>query len=102
VHKVVQAAVHVHIDPHLAHVQAQAHVEVQDGYEAHQINQHNQEVVLDALRSAQVVQGAVHVHHDPHVPHVQGQAHGEVQEGQEAYQVDQYEQEVVLDALISA
>jgi hypothetical protein len=96
VHKVVQGAVHVHIDPHLAHVQAQAHVEVQEGYEAHQINQNNQEVVL-----AQVVQGSVYVHHDPHVPHVQGQAHGEVQEGQEAYQVDQYEQEIVLDAIIS-
>jgi hypothetical protein len=32
-------------------VQGQAHGEVEEGHEAHQIDQHEQEVVLDALRS---------------------------------------------------
>jgi hypothetical protein len=49
VHKVVQGAVHVHLDPH---AQGQAHGEVEEGYETHQINQHKQEVVQDVLRSA--------------------------------------------------
>jgi hypothetical protein len=34
------------------HVQGQAHGEAQEGHTAHQIDQHEQEVVLDALRSA--------------------------------------------------
>jgi hypothetical protein len=49
VNKVDQGAAHVHHDPH---VQGQAHGEVQEGHEAHQIDQHEQEVVLDALKSA--------------------------------------------------
>jgi hypothetical protein len=52
VHEIVQSAVHVHQGPHGHHVQGQAYVEVQEGHEAHQIDQHKQEVVLDALRSA--------------------------------------------------
>jgi hypothetical protein len=50
-HAVDQGAVHVHHDPRVIHVQGQAHGEVQEGHEAHQIDQHEQEVVLDALRS---------------------------------------------------
>jgi hypothetical protein len=52
VHEVDQGAVHVHHDPHVPHVQGKAHVEVQEGHEAYQIDQHEQEVVLDTLRSA--------------------------------------------------
>jgi hypothetical protein len=52
VHKVVQGVGHVHHDPHVAHVQGQSHGEVQEGHEAHQIDQHEQEVVLDAIKSA--------------------------------------------------
>jgi hypothetical protein len=52
VHEVVQGAFHVHQDPHVPHVQGQSHGEVQEGHEAHQIDQHEQEVVLDAIRSA--------------------------------------------------
>jgi hypothetical protein len=50
--KAVQGAVHVHHDPHVPHVQGQANGEVQEGHEAHKIDQHGQEVVLDALKSA--------------------------------------------------
>jgi hypothetical protein len=46
---VVQGAVHAHHDPYVHHVQGQAHGEAQKGHEAHQIDQHEQEVVLDAL-----------------------------------------------------
>jgi hypothetical protein len=49
--KVGQGVVHVHHDPHLPHVQGQAHVKVQESHEAHQIDQHEQEGVLDALIS---------------------------------------------------
>jgi hypothetical protein len=49
VHEVDQGAVHVHHDPNVPPVQGQAHGEVQEGHEAHQIGQHEQEVVLDAL-----------------------------------------------------
>jgi uncharacterized protein YlbG (UPF0298 family) len=49
-HEVDQGVVHVHHGPEVRHVQGQAHGEVQEGHEAHQINQHDQEVVLDALR----------------------------------------------------
>jgi hypothetical protein len=52
VQEVDQGAVHVHHDPNAPHAQGQAHGEVQEGHEAHQIDQHEQEVVLDALRSA--------------------------------------------------
>jgi hypothetical protein len=52
VHEVVQDAVHIHHDYHVPHVQGQAHGEVLEGHEAHHIDQHEQEVVLDALRSA--------------------------------------------------
>jgi hypothetical protein len=52
VHEVDQGAVHVHHDPYLPHVQGQAHGEVQEGHEEHKIDQYEQEVVLDALRSA--------------------------------------------------
>jgi hypothetical protein len=52
VHEVVQGAVNVHHDPHVPHVKEQAHGEVQEVHVAHQIDQHEQEVVLDALRSA--------------------------------------------------
>jgi hypothetical protein len=62
-------AVHVHHDSHVPHVQEQAHGE---GHEAHQIDQHEHKVVLDAFRMAWSVQGAVNVHYDPHVTHVQG------------------------------
>jgi hypothetical protein len=48
-HAVDQGALHVHHDPRVPHVKGQAHREVQEGHEAHQINQHEQEVVLDAL-----------------------------------------------------
>jgi hypothetical protein len=50
--KSVQGAVHVHHDPHLPRVKGQSHGEVQEGHEAHQIDQHKHEVVLDALRTA--------------------------------------------------
>jgi hypothetical protein len=49
VHEINQGAVHVHNDPHVPHLQEQAHEEVQEGHEAHQIDQHELEVVLDAL-----------------------------------------------------
>jgi hypothetical protein len=52
VHEAVQGAVHVHHDLHVPHVQGQSCGEVQMGHEAHQIDQHVQEVVLDGLRSA--------------------------------------------------
>jgi hypothetical protein len=52
VHEVDQGAVYLHHDPHVPHVQGQAHREVQEGHEAHQIDQYEQEVVLGALRSA--------------------------------------------------
>jgi hypothetical protein len=52
VDKVGQGAVHVHHDPYLPHEQGQAHVKVQESHEAHQIDQHEQEFILDALRSA--------------------------------------------------
>jgi hypothetical protein len=48
----VQCAVHVHHDSHVPTVQERAHGEFQEGHEVHQIDQHEQEVVLDALRSA--------------------------------------------------
>jgi hypothetical protein len=48
----VQGAVHVHHDPHVPHVKGQSYGQVQEGHEAHQIYLHEQEVVLDALRSA--------------------------------------------------
>jgi hypothetical protein len=44
--------VHAHHDPHVPHVQGHSHGEVQEGHEAHQIDQHEQDLVLDALRSA--------------------------------------------------
>jgi hypothetical protein len=50
VHEVVQDAVNVPHDLHVSHVQGQAHGEVQESHEAHQIGLHEQEVVLDALR----------------------------------------------------
>jgi hypothetical protein len=46
----VDQRVLVHHDPHLPHVQGQAHGEVQEGHEAYQFDQN--QVVLDALRSA--------------------------------------------------
>jgi hypothetical protein len=52
VHEVVQGAVHVHHYPHVPHVQGPSHGEVQEGHETHQIDQHEQEVVLDTLKSA--------------------------------------------------
>jgi hypothetical protein len=52
VHEVDQGAVHVPHDPHVPHVQGQAHGEVQEGHEAHLIDQHEQEVVLNALTNA--------------------------------------------------
>jgi hypothetical protein len=52
VHEVVQGEIHVPHYPHGPHVQGLGHREVQEDHEAHQIDQHEQEVVLDALRSA--------------------------------------------------
>jgi hypothetical protein len=52
VHEVDQGAVCEHHDSHVRHVQGQSHGEVQEGHEVHQIDQHEQEVVLNALRSA--------------------------------------------------
>jgi hypothetical protein len=49
---VVQGAAHVHHDPHVPHVQGQAHAEVIECHEAHKFDLHEQEVVLDALKSA--------------------------------------------------
>jgi hypothetical protein len=51
VHEAVQGGVHVPDDPLVPNVQGQAHVETQEGHEAHTIIQHKQEVVLDVLRS---------------------------------------------------
>jgi hypothetical protein len=45
--EVVQDAVPVHHDHHVSHVQGQAHGEVEEDHEAHE-----QEIVLDALKSA--------------------------------------------------
>jgi hypothetical protein len=45
VHEVQPGVVHVHHDSHVPHVQGQAHGEVQEGHEAHQIGQQEQEVV---------------------------------------------------------
>jgi hypothetical protein len=52
VYKVVQGAVHVHHDLYVPHVQGQSHGGVQEVHEAHQIDQHEKEVVMDANRSA--------------------------------------------------
>jgi hypothetical protein len=52
IHLEVHEIDHAHHDPHVPHVQGQAHGEVQEGHEAQQIGQHEKEVVLDALRSA--------------------------------------------------
>jgi hypothetical protein len=52
VHEVDQGAVHVHHDPHVPNVQGQAHGKVQEVHEAYQIDQHKQEVALDAPRSS--------------------------------------------------
>jgi hypothetical protein len=41
-HAVNQGALHVHHDPHVQHVQGQAHGDVQEGHKAHQIDQHTQ------------------------------------------------------------
>jgi hypothetical protein len=49
---VVQGAAHAHHDPNVYHVQGQAHGEIQEGHEAHQIDQNEHNVVLDALRRA--------------------------------------------------
>jgi hypothetical protein len=50
--KLIRVPIHVHHDSHVPHVQGHAHGEVQEGHKAHQIDQHAQEVVLDAFRSA--------------------------------------------------
>jgi hypothetical protein len=50
--EIEQGAVQVPHYPHVPHVQGQAHGEVQEGHEAHKFDQHEQEAVLDALRSA--------------------------------------------------
>jgi hypothetical protein len=50
--EVVQGEVHEHHNSHVPQVQGQAHGEVQEGHEAHEIDQHKKEIVLDALRSA--------------------------------------------------
>jgi hypothetical protein len=52
VHKVDQGTVHVHHDPYVPDVQGQAHGEAQEDHKAHQIDQHDKEVVLDAHISA--------------------------------------------------
>jgi hypothetical protein len=44
VQEVVQGAVHVPHDPHVLRVKGLVHREVKEGYEAHQIDQHKQEV----------------------------------------------------------
>jgi hypothetical protein len=51
VHEADQVVVHVHNDPHVPQVQGQAHEEVQEGHESLEIDQHEQEVVLYALKS---------------------------------------------------
>jgi hypothetical protein len=57
VHEVVQCAVHVNHDLHALDVQGQAHERVQEVHEAHEIVQHEQEVVLYAYRSARSCSG---------------------------------------------
>jgi hypothetical protein len=52
VHEVDQVAVHVLHGPHVPYLPGQSHVGVQEVHEAYQIDQHAQEVVLDALRCA--------------------------------------------------
>jgi hypothetical protein len=52
VHEADQGPVNVHHDPYMPHVQGHTHGQVQEGHEAHQIDQHEQEAVLNALRSA--------------------------------------------------
>jgi hypothetical protein len=42
VHEAVQGAVHVHHDPHVPHAQGRAHVEIQEGHQSLQIDQHEQ------------------------------------------------------------
>jgi hypothetical protein len=49
VHEVDQRAVHVHHEPLVPHEQGMANGEVKESYKPHQIDQHSQEVVLDAL-----------------------------------------------------
>jgi hypothetical protein len=55
VHEVDQVAVHVHHDFYVPYVQGQSHVGVQEVHEAHQIDQHEQEVFLDDLDVHEVV-----------------------------------------------
>jgi hypothetical protein len=43
---VIQGAVHAHHDPDVHHMQGQAHGEVQEGQKAHQIDQHEWEIVI--------------------------------------------------------
>jgi hypothetical protein len=40
--KLCRVAFHVNHDPHVPHVQRQAHIEVQENHEALRINQHEQ------------------------------------------------------------
>jgi hypothetical protein len=49
---IIQGAVHAHHDLDVHHVQGQTHGEVQEGQKAHQIDQHEWEIVINALRSA--------------------------------------------------
>jgi hypothetical protein len=44
-------------DPHVTQVKGKAHEEAQEGDEAHQIDQHEQEFVMDALRNARSCSG---------------------------------------------
>jgi hypothetical protein len=55
VHEVAQGPSHVHHDSHVPHVQGQAHGKVLEDHEAHEVDQHKQdlqEFLLNALRSA--------------------------------------------------
>jgi hypothetical protein len=78
VHEIDQGAFHVHHDPHVPHVQGEAHGEVQEVMRHIKLMSMNRRLFWMHLEVHEVDQGAVHVHHDPHVPHVQGQARVEV------------------------
>jgi hypothetical protein len=69
--EVVQGAVYVPLDPHVPHVQGQAHGEVQEDHELRHIKliSINRRLFWMHLELHNVFQGAF-VQHDYHAPHV--------------------------------
>jgi hypothetical protein len=66
-HEIVQGAVHVHHDPHMPHVQGQAHGKAQEGHQAHhKLISINRRLFWMHYEVYEAVRGAALIHHDPH------------------------------------